>query len=335
MDSAVMLAIAICVFVLGYRFYSKVLSTRLAPLDKTAITPAFQMKDGKDYLPMTRTSVFFYHYATIAGSGVLIGPTLAAQYGWMPCIVWILTATCLAGGVHDFVVMLASVRNEGKSIGQIAFKEVGKVTGGAVTVVILFMIITAISGLCLGTVVALEHNPWAVFTVFCTIPIAFVIGAALSRRPGAVLAVSCIGIVLLLAALFLGYHLYSAGLVPFLDLTRQQLTIIVAVYAFVASMLPVHVLLQPRDYLSAYLKVGVIIMLVLGIFLVHPTFNMPAVTPYISGGGPVVAGALWPFLFIVITCGAISGWHTLCCSGVSPKLIRGGYQADSLWRLAP
>jgi carbon starvation protein len=323
MDGAIILAISICIFFLGYRFYSKFIADRILRLDPDRPTPAAQMKDGVDYIPTRRSVVFFYHYSTIAGAGVLVGPTLAAQYGWLPCIIWILVATCLAGGVHDLVIMFASVRHNGRSIGQIAKEELGRTGGGAVMIGILFLVVTCIAGLGLGVVTALEKNPWGAFSAIMTIPIALLVGIYMRHiRPGRVVEASLLGVGLILVFFFLGSLIPGSALATYFTLTKEQLTIIIGLYAFIAAILPTDLLLVPRDYLSAYIKAGVIFLLVAGVFLVRPEFNMPSVTQYINGGGPVVSGALWPFLFIVITCGAISGWHSLCCSGVSPKLVR-------------
>lgn len=322
MNSAVLLATAICVFYLGYRFYSRFLGLKVTSVDESRPTPAVRLNDGKDYIPTKRGIVFFYHYATIAGAGVLVGPTLAAQYGWLPCVIWILAATCLAGGVHDFVVMLASVRHDGKTLGQIALAEVGKLTGSLVSIATIFLITTAIAGLGLGVVKALELNPWGTFSVVTTIPIALLVGFYLRRvRPGKIIEASLIGIVLVLATFVIGSLIPTSWLAGYFRFDKEQLTILIGLYAFVAAIMPVDMLLTPRDYLSAYIKAGVIALLVIGFFVVRPDLKMLPVTQYVEGGGPIISGGLWPFLFIVITCGAVSGWHSLCCSGVSPKLI--------------
>jgi len=307
MNSVVLLLIALGVFATGYRFYARFLATRVIPLDPDRATPAVRLEDGRDYVPTHRWVTFFYHFATISGSGVLVGPTLAAQYGWLPCLLWILVATCLAGGMHDFVILAASVRHEGKSLAQIALAEVGPVTGAAVMVAILFLVTTAMAGLGLGAVAALEHNAWGTFSVAMTIPIALLLAAYLRWiRPGRIAEASLLGMGLLLVALFIGPVVRDSGLGAGFDLSRQSLTILLAIYAFIAAVLPVGVLVRPRDYLSAYIKAGTVLLLMLGIFLVRPSLHLPPVTSYVAGGGPVVPGALWPFLFIIITCGAIS-----------------------------
>ncbi|MCP8321190.1 MAG: carbon starvation protein A [archaeon] len=323
MNAAIILAVAISIFFLGYRFYSKFIANKILHIDPSRTTPSVQVNDGKDYIPTKRSVVFFYHYATIAGAGVLIGPTLAVEYGWLPCIIWILAATCLAGGVHDLVIMFASVRHGGKSVGEIARKELGRIGGSAVMIGILFLAATCIAGLGLGVVTALENNPWGAFSAIMTIPVALFVGVYMRHiRPGKIAEASLLGVGLILAFFFIGSLIPESSLVAYFTLTKGQLTIIIGLYAFVAAILPTDLLLVPRDYLSAYIKAGVIALLVVGVFLVHPDFNMPPITQYIQSGGPVIPGALWPFLFIVITCGAISGWHSLCCSGVTPKLVR-------------
>lgn len=322
MNGAVLVLISFAVFGLGYGLYSRFLAGKVLALDASRKTPAVRLQDGRDYVPTSRWVIFFYHFATISGSGVLVGPTLAAQYGWLPCILWILIATCLAGGVHDLVILAASVRHEGKSIAQIALAEVGPVTGTAVMIAILFLVTTAMAGLGLGAVAALEHNPWGTFSVAMTIPVALLLAAYLRWiRPGRIGEASLIGVALLLLALFIGPAVRDSAVGGCFDLDKQRLTILLAAYAFIAAVLPVGVLVRPRDYLSAYIKAGTVLLLILGVLIARPTLHMPAVTQYVSGGGPVVPGALWPFLFIIITCGAISGWHALCCSGVTPKLI--------------
>lgn len=322
MSGAVLLLIALAVFALGYRFYARFLATKVIPLDPDRATPAVRLEDGRDYVPTPRWVTFFYHFATISGSGVLVGPTLAAQYGWLPCFLWILAATCLAGGVHDFIILAASVRHEGKSIAQIALAEVGPVTGTAVMVAILFLVTTAMAGLGLGAVNALEHNAWGTFSVAMTIPIALLLATYLRWiRPGRVAEASLLGVGLLLVALFIGPAVRDSEIGGWFDLSKQSLTVLLAIYAFIAAVLPVGILVRPRDYLSAYIKAGTVLLLMLGVFLVRPSLHLPPVTSYVAGGGPVVPGALWPFLFIIITCGAISGWHALCCSGVTPKLL--------------
>ncbi len=322
MNSAFILAIAILVFGLGFRFYSKFLALKIAKLDDEKPTPAVRFNDGKDYVPMKKWTVFFYHYATIAGAGVLIGPTLAAQYGWLPCILWILAATCLAGGVHDFMVMYLSVKYDGKSIGDIAKREVGFLCWIAVICAAFFMIIMAIAGMGVGLISALKNNPWATFTVMATVPIALFIYAYENWiRKGKFQEGAIIGLGLLIIVLLTAPELQKMGLLNIFDLRRERLIVLIGIYSLFASIIPVHILLAPRDHLSGTIKVSGVMLITIALLIMHPTFKMPPLTVYATIGGPVVPGTLWPFLFIVITCGAISGWHTLCCSGVSPRLI--------------
>ncbi len=322
MNVATLLLIAIVIFVAGYLFYSRWLASKVLGLDPDRKTPAVRLTDGKDYVPTSRWVTFFYHFATISGSGVLIGPTLAAQYGWLPCLLWILAATCLAGGVHDMVVLTASLRHDGKSIAQIALAEVGPITGTAVMVAILFMVTTAMAGFGLGAVAALEHNPWGTFAVAMTIPVALLLSAYLRWfRPGKIIEASLGGVGILALVLVFGSALPGTWFGNIFDMNREGLIWALVLYAFLAAALPVGLLVRPRDYLSAFIKVGTIVLLVIGSLVAMPALEMPAVSQYIGGGGPIIAGSLWPFLFIVITCGAISGWHALCCSGVTPKLL--------------
>jgi carbon starvation protein len=306
LNSAIIMALSAFVFALGFRFYSKFLATRIAKLDDKNPTPAVKFNDGKDYVPTNKWVVLFYHYATIAGAGVLLGPTLAAQYGWLPCIIWILTATCLAGGVHDFMVMFLSVRNDGKSIGEIARKELGRLGWATVTLAAFFMATVAISGMSMGLISALEHNSWATFTVMMTIPISLFMYAYERRVRRKALEASVIGLAILMALFFAAGALQHTWLLRFFDLDRGALIILIAVYASIASILPIQILLTPRDHLSGLIKVAFVALLIAAIFLVHPTLQMPPVTEYSFKGGPVISGALWPFLFITITCGAIS-----------------------------
>lgn len=319
-NSVILMALSVLIFALGFRFYSKFLASKIAKLDDRNPTPAVKLNDGKDYLPTNKWVVLFYHYATIAGAGVLLGPTLAAQYGWLPCIIWILIATCLAGGAHDFMVMFLSVRNDGKSIGEIARKELGRLSWITITLATFFMAIVAISGM--GLINALEHNPWATFTVMTTIPISiFIYVYTRWIRKGKTFEASIIGLAILMALFFTAGMFQHTWLLKLFDLDREALIILIALYSSIASILPVQVLLTPRDHLSGLMKVAFVALLVVALFFAHPTLEMPPVTEYSFKGGPVVSGALWPFLFITITCGAISGWHSLCCSGVTPRLL--------------
>lgn len=321
MNSTLLIALSIFVFVLGFRFYSSFLSKKIAGLDDSRATPAVKFNDGKDYVPIKKWTLYFYHYATIAGSGVIVGPTLAAQYGWLPCILWILAATCLAGGVHDFMVMFLSVRHEGKSIAEVAKQKVGKVSWLTITIAVYFMVVVAIAGMGVGLLSALVHNPLATFTVFVTIPIALLMYLYEKYfKPRRSIYASILGAVMLIFCVLIAPKLDEMGLLTTLDLSKDHLILLIGLYASAASMLPVQQLLAPRNNLSGYMKVFIVGALLFTL-LIPREIRMPSVTSYVLIGGPVVSGCLWPFLFIIITCGAISGWHTLCCSGVSPRCI--------------
>jgi carbon starvation protein len=311
-----------CFYVLGYRFYGRFLATRVMGLDDQRVTPAHRLRDGHNYHPMNKWVLFGHHFAAIAGAGPLLGPVLAAQFGYLPGFLWLVIGAVLAGAVQDFVILVASMRREGRSFPQIARDEVGPVTGLSAAVAVLFVVIVALAGLGLAVVNALYRNPWGTFTITMTIPIAFFMGFYLYRiRPGRVGEVSAVGISLLVAAVILGRAVPGSWLAPFFDLDKTPLVYGLAGYGFLASVLPVWMLLAPRDYLSTFMKVGVITMLGLGVIAIAPAIRMPAVTPFINGSGLVIPGTLFPFLFITIACGAISGFHCLISSGTTPKML--------------
>jgi carbon starvation protein len=313
---------AACFYVIAYRFYASFLSAKVLSLDSSIKTPSHTLRDGVDYHPTSRWVLFGHHFAAIAGAGPLIGPMLAAQFGYLPGFLWILIGSALGGAVHDMVILAASVRRGGRSLAQIAREEIGPVGGLAASFAILFIIIVALAGLGLAVVNALSHSPWGTFTIAVTIPIALFMGLYLYRiRPGKVGEVSAIGFVLLLAAVIAGRYVPGSVLEPFFNLTRGQLVFSIAAYGFVASVLPVWMLLCPRDYLSTYMKIGTVLMLALGVLFLAPELRMPAITPFVHGGGPIIPGKLFPFMFITIACGAISGFHSLISSGTTPKMI--------------
>ena len=317
-----MVAAAGCFYVITYRFYALFLATKVLVLDNDFVTPSHTLNDGVDYHPTNRWVLFGHHFAAIAGAGPLIGPMLAAQFGYLPGFLWILIGAALGGAVHDMVILAASVRRNGKSLAQIAKDEIGPVGGLAASFAILFIIIVALAGLGLAVVNALAHSPWGTFTIALTIPIALLMGYYLYRiRPGKVGEVSAIGFVLLLAAVIIGRYIPGSSLEALFDLTKNQLVVSIAVYGFIASVLPVWMLLCPRDYLSTYMKIGTVLLLALGVLFIAPAIQMPAVTRFVSGGGPVIPGKLFPFMFITIACGAISGFHSLISSGTTPKMI--------------
>ena len=313
---------AACFYAVSYRFYSAFIAAKVLALDERRVTPAMRLNDGIDFDPTNKWVLFGHHFAAIAGAGPLIGPMLAAQFGYAPGFLWILIGAALAGAVHDMVLLTASIRRNGHSLAQIAKDEIGPVGGAAASIAILFIIIVALAGLGLAVVNALKENPWGAFTIGLTIPIALLMGFYLRfARPGKVGEVSVIGVVLMLLAVYFGGKIPHSSIAHFFTLTDHQLVWSLAVYGFIASVLPVWMLLCPRDYLSTYMKVGTIAMLALGVVFMAPVLQMPATTKFVHGGGPVIPGTLFPFMFITIACGAISGFHALIASGTTPKMI--------------
>jgi carbon starvation protein len=314
---------AVCSFALGYRFYSKFIAARVLTLDALRATPAERLENGRDFVRTNKWVVFGHHFAAIAGPGPLVGPVLAAQFGYLPGTLWILTGAVFAGCVQDFVILLFSVRRDGKSLTEMAKDEIGRL-GGLIAYVAVISIIVILLGVCALIVVnALKASPWGTFTIAMTIPIALLMGVYLRRiRPGKVLESSVLGFLLVLMAIWGGQwasHTPSVG--RYFTLTAPTLAILIIVYGFAASALPVWLLLAPRDYLSTFVKLGTIAMLALGIVALRPSLHMPALTRFIDGTGPVFAGNLFPFAFVTIACGAISGFHSLIASGTTPKLI--------------
>jgi len=319
-----LVAAAVCTYALGYRFYSGFIAAKVLALDPRRATPAERLENGRDFLPTNKWVVFGHHFAAIAGPGPLVGPVLAAQFGYLPGTLWILVGAVFGGCVQDFVILLFSVRRDGKSLTEMAKAEIGRV-GGVVAYASVISILVILLAVCALIVVnALKQSPWGTFTIAMTIPIAFLMGAYLRRlRPGRVLETSAIGFVLVLAAIWGGQLVsQSPALAKYFTITAPALAIAIILYGFAASALPVWLLLAPRDYLSTFVKLGTIALLVVGILVMHPTLHMPALTKFIDGTGPVFAGKLFPFAFITIACGAISGFHSLISSGTTPKLIR-------------
>ncbi len=311
-----------CFYIITYRLYASFLAAKVLSLDPGLRTPALTLKDGVDYHPTNRWVLFGHHFAAIAGAGPLIGPMLAAQFGYLPGFLWILVGAALGGAVHDMVILAASVRRHGRSLAQIAKDEIGPVGGLAASFAIIFIIIVALAGLGLAVVNALAKSPWGTFTIAVTIPIALFMGLYLYRiRPGKVGEVSALGFILLLAAVIIGRFIPGSVFEPFFNLTKNQLVISIALYGFIASVLPVWMLLCPRDYLSTYMKIGTVLLLSAGVLFIAPAIQMPAVTRFVHGGGPVIPGRVFPFMFITIACGAISGFHALISSGTTPKMI--------------
>ncbi len=312
-----------CFFVIVYRLYSAFISAKVVVLDDARTTPAMRLEDGKDFHPTHRWVLFGHHFAAIAGAGPLIGPVLAAQFGYLPGFLWILIGAAFAGAVHDMIILIASVRRNGCSLAQMARMEIGPVAGLTAALAILFIIIVALAGLGLAVVNALYKSPWGTFTIALTIPIALFMGLYLQRlRPGRVVEVSVIGVLLLVVAVFAGGYIQGSFLEPFFTYKRSTLIWALAIYGFFASVLPVWMLLAPRDYLSTYMKIGTVVLLALGVIFMAPEIKMPAVTRFVDGGGPIIPGSIFPFMFITIACGAISGFHSLVSSGTTPKMIQ-------------
>jgi carbon starvation protein len=314
---------AVGTYLIGFRFYSRFLADRVLGVNDRRATPAERLANGRDFVPTSRWVLFGHHFAAIAGPGPLVGPVLAAQFGYLPGTIWIVVGVVLAGAVQDFVILFASMRRDGKSLGQMAKEETGPVTGILTMVAVLAIMVILLAVLALVVVNALADSPWGVFTILCTVPIAVLMGFWMKAwRPGRTLEATAVGVVLLLLALVGGrYVAASPVLAPLFTWSALTLAYAVIAYGFVASVLPVWMLLCPRDYLSTFMKIGTILLLALGILLVLPPLRLPALTPFIDGTGPVFAGKLFPFAFITIACGAISGFHALVASGTTPKML--------------
>jgi len=322
MHSLMLLIAALCIFALAYRYYAAFIAAKVLVIDSSRVTPAHTMEDGHDYVPMNKWVLFGHHFAAIAGAGPLIGPILAAQYGYLPGAVWILLGGVFAGAVHDVIILFASVRFKGQALYKIAHKLTGPVTGVAASLATLFIIIVSLAGLAVAVVNALKDSPWAFFTVFMTIPIAVFIGLYMFVwRKGKIVEGSIIGITLLFLAVIAGPFIINTPFAGFFNYHEHTLKIMLPFYGFLAAALPVWLLLAPRDYLSTYMKIGTVALLAVGVAIVNPTLQMPAVTQFVHGGGPVVPGPVWPYVCITIACGAISGFHSLIGSGTTPKMI--------------
>ena len=314
---------AICIYSIAYRFYSLFIANKVFELNARRLTPAHRLADGLDYVPTNKYVLFGHHFAAIAGAGPLVGPILAAQMGYLPGTIWLLVGVVLAGAVQDFLVLFISTRRDGRSLGEMAKQELGSFAGIVVMLGALGVMIIILAVLALVVVKALAHSPWGVFSIAATIPIALFMGVYMRYlRPGKIAEVSLIGFVLMMAGIVYGGNIAADPYWgPVFTLTGTQLTWCLIGYGFIASVLPVWLLLAPRDYLSTFLKIGVIAGLAVGIMVALPEMKMPAVTHFIDGTGPVFAGSMFPFLFITIACGAISGFHALVSSGTTPKLV--------------
>ncbi|KGR82593.1 carbon starvation protein A [Lysinibacillus odysseyi] len=312
---------AICILVIGYRLYGYFFTKKVLKINEKEPTPAHQLKDGKDYVPTNKWVAFGHHFAAIAAAGPLVGPVLAAQFGYLPGLLWLLIGAVIGGAVHDAVVLFASMRRKGKSLSEVMKEELGPVAGFCTGLAMLFIITITMAGLSLVVLGALERNPWGTFAVAITIPIAILVGIAY-KKTGNLLVTSAVGFILLMIGVFLGPSLQGTWLGDLLTLERDTLALILPIYAFFAAALPVWLLLAPRDYLSSFMKIGVFVALIIGVFIVNPVIQFPAVIPdFLGGGGPVVAGPVWPFVSITIACGAISGFHAFVGSGTTPKML--------------
>ncbi|NMO16934.1 carbon starvation protein A [Pyxidicoccus fallax] len=322
--NAIWLVVAsVSVFLIGYRFYGRFVAEKALGVDPTRAPPAHRRNDGLDYVPTDRWVLFGHHFAAIAGAGPLVGPVLAAQMGYLPGTLWILVGGVLAGAVQDFVILFLSVRRDGKSLGDMVRMELGPAAGVTAMVGVLMIMMIILAVLALVVVKALAHSPWGTFTVAMTMPIAVLMGVYLRYiRPGRVLEVSIAGFVLLMLSIWLGGHVAEHPFWgPAFTFEAKSLAWMLIAYGFCASVLPVWLLLAPRDYLSTFLKIGTVLLLAVGIILAAPELRMPAITRFVDGSGPVFSGNLFPFLFITIACGAVSGWHSLISSGTSPKML--------------
>ncbi|HBB88197.1 MAG TPA: carbon starvation protein A [Blastocatellia bacterium] len=313
---------SLCVMAIAYRYYSAFIAAKVLTLDDSRPVPSQTMYDGHNYYPTNKWVLFGHHFAAISGAGPLIGPVLAAQFGFLPGLLWLVIGVCLGGAVHDFMILAGSIRRKGKSLAEMARTEISPLSGFVAGVAILFIVVIALAGLGLVVVNALAESPWGTFTVGFTIPLALFMGLYMYRfRKGKIVEATVIGVIGLLLAVYLGGRIAESSWAQTFTFSRNTVVILMACYGFIASVLPVWMLLCPRDYLSSYLKIGTIAFLIVGVILVHPNLNMPALTPFTHGGGPVIPGKLYPFVFITIACGAISGFHALISSGTTPKMI--------------
>ncbi|MCQ9639955.1 carbon starvation protein A [Chryseobacterium sp. WG14] len=313
---------SVLIFAIAYRVYGIFIANKVLRLNDQHTTPAVEFADGKDYVATNKNVLFGHHFAAIAAAGPLVGPVLAAQFGYLPGALWILIGCVLGGGVHDMVVLYASVRHKGQSLATIASKEIGKATGTVAGFAILFILILTLAGLSLACINAMHEASWSLFTVVITMPIAVIMGLIMRYKKNSVLFASILGGILLIAGIIGGHSLMQNPTMNNLfSWDIKTISIAIPLYGFLASVLPVWLLLVPRDYLSTYLKIGTIIMLAIGVIVIHPTVQMPALTAFVNGGGPVIGGPVLPFIFIVIACGAISGFHAVIATGTTPKML--------------
>lgn len=311
---------SICILLIVYRLYGTFMAAKVLKLNDSKPTPAQKLEDGQDYVPTNKWVVFGHHFAAIAAAGPLVGPILAAQFGYLPGLLWLLIGAVIGGAVHDMVVLFASMRREGKSLSEVAKEELGPVAGFCTGLAMLFIITITMAGLSMVVLGALERNPWGTFAVGITIPIAMGVGLY-HKKTGNLKLATTVGFILIMAAIVWGPNIQGTWLGDLLTLEKSTLALILPIYAFFAAALPVWLLLAPRDYLSTFMKIGVFAALIVGVFIVNPEVQFPAFTDFINGGGPVVAGPVWPFISITIACGAISGFHAFVGSGTTPKMV--------------
>ena len=313
---------SLLIFAIAYRFYGIFMANKVLRLNSKNVTPAVEFADGHDYVSTNKNVLFGHHFAAIAAAGPLVGPVLAAQFGYLPGTLWILIGCVLAGGVHDMLVLFASVRHKGESLASIAAKEIGPTTGTVAGFAVLFILILTLAGLSLACISAMHEASWSLFTVIITMPIAIIMGLIMRYRKDSVTFASILGGVLLIVGIVGGHNLMQyESISNIFHWDVKTISIAIAAYGFFASVLPIWLLLVPRDYLSTYLKIGTILLLAVGIIFVSPTIQMPALTAFIYGGGPIIGGPVLPFIFIVIACGAISGFHAVIATGTTPKML--------------
>ena len=337
MHAAPIVIVALCVSAIAYRYYSAFLAAKVMVIDDTRVTPAHRLNDGHNYHPTNKWVLFGHHFAAISGAGPLVGPVLAAQFGYLPGLIWLVIGVVLAGAVQDFLVLVCSMRHDGRSLAEIARKQIGSVAGWTAAFAVLFIIMNALSGLGLvvvkalggetfvrpdGTSMSIAGSSWGTFTIFCTIPIALFVGLYMYKfRKGKVVEASLIGAVFVFVATWAGSLIPGSFLAPYFDMSQKEVIVALMAYGFVASVLPVWILLCPRDYLSSFMKIGTVAAIVVGVIVVNPELKMPPFTEFAAGGGPVLPGKVFPFVFITIMCGAVSGFHALVSSGTTPKMI--------------
>ncbi|MER3118452.1 carbon starvation protein CstA [Bacillus subtilis] len=320
MNAVTIVIASMCILAIAYRLYGTFMMVKVLKVNDDKPTPAHVLEDGKDYVPTNKWVSFGHHFAAIAAAGPLVGPILAAQFGYLPGLLWLLIGAVIGGAVHDIVVLFASMRKNGKSLSEVAKDELGPVAGFCTGLSMLFIITITMAGLSMVVLHALERNPWGTFAVGITIPIAMGVGL-FYKKTGNLKLASTVGFLFLMAGVFIGPWVQTTAIGDFLTLDTKTLAIALPVYAFFAAALPVWLLLAPRDYLSSFMKIGVFIALIVGVFVVNPSIPFPAFTEFVKGGGPVLAGPVWPFISITIACGAISGFHAFVGSGTTPKML--------------